>query len=209
MTLACTVVGSGIMATNLTNDVGVQLLINALATVFILFTLITIFAHYSGAHFNPAVTLSFLIRKNLDFQTAISYWASQIIGCGIGVLLANYMFNLPIVNLSTQTRSSTNLFLSEMIATAGLVLVIHLLVLQNKTSIIPTAVALWIGSAYFFTSSTSFANPAITIARSFSDTFAGISPDSVLMFIIFQILGTSVGLMLAYLFQSRTRSSSG
>lgn len=197
--LATTVVGSGIMATNLTNDAGVQLVINAIATVFILYTIISALAQISGAHFNPAVTLSFLIDKQIELKTALSYWFIQIFGCIAGVITANIMFNLKPIEISEQIRSGPNLLISEVVATTGLVLIIHLLIKQKRTSIIPACVALWIGSAYFFTASTSFANPAITVARSLTNSFAGISPSSVSLFIVSQLFGAFLGLLISWL----------
>ncbi|MFM1905434.1 MAG: hypothetical protein RIT32_230 [Actinomycetota bacterium] len=201
--LAGAVVGSGIMATNLSNDIGVQLFINAIATVFVLIALISVLVDISGAHFNPAVTLSLYLRKKISGVLAIFYAISQIIGMIIGVILANLMFELQAIEFSSRDRSGLNLFLAEVIATAGLILVIHLLIDQEKKSVIPTTVAVWIGSAYFFTSSTSFANPAITIARSLTDTFSGIAPSSISMFLLAQLVGVLFGLGIAKLLQNR------
>ena len=197
--LAATVVGSGIMATNLTGDTGIQLIINAIATVFVLYTIITIFSSISGAHFNPAVTLSFLIDKQIKLRVAITYWIIQILGCIAGVITANIMFNFQPIEISEQLRSGSNLLLSEVVATAGLVLLIHSLVQQKRNAVIPSCVALWIGAAYFFTASTSFANPAITIARSLTNSFAGISPNSISLFVLSQFVGALLGLMISRL----------
>ena len=191
------VVGSGIMATNLTEDVGIQLLINAFATFLILAVLIQMLAPMSGAHFNPAVTLVSLINKNISLATALTYVFTQIIGGFIGVALANIMFNLPIIGASTHSRTGINLLLGEVIATAGLILVIELVSKQMNGRYIPLAVAGWIGSAYFFTSSTSFANPALTLARAFSGTFAGIGINSVPGFVAAQFIGAVIGLAIA------------
>lgn len=201
--LAGAVVGSGIMATNLSNDVGVQLFINAIATVFILIVLISILIDISGAHFNPAVTLSLFLRKQISGLFAIAYALSQALGMIIGVILANLMFDLRAIEFSSQDRIGLNLFLAEVIATAGLILVIHLLIDQEKKSTIPVTVAVWIGSAYFFTSSTSFANPAITIARSLTDTFTGIAPRSISMFLLAQLVGVLIGLGTTELLRTR------
>jgi glycerol uptake facilitator-like aquaporin len=192
--LVCFVVGSGIMATNLSQDIGVQLLINAVSTVFGLMVLIQLLMPISGAHFNPVVTLINLIQKNVSISTFIKFSIVQTAGAITGAILANAMFNLALFETSTKIRSGSNLYLGEVIATAGLILVINLLVFQEKTALIPVMVASWIGSAYFFTSSTSFANPAVTVGRIFSESFAGIAPSSVLQFITAQIIGALLGL---------------
>ena len=192
--LVCIVVGSGIMATNLSQDIGVQLLINAVSTVFGLMVLIQLLMPISGAHFNPVVTLVNLIQKNVSISTFIKFSIVQTAGAITGAILANAMFNLALFETSTKIRSGSNLYLGEVIATAGLILVINLLVFQEKTALIPVMVASWIGSAYFFTSSTSFANPAVTVGRIFSESFAGIAPSSVLQFIAAQIIGALLGL---------------
>ena len=192
--LVCIVVGSGIMATNLSPDIGVQLLINAVSTVFGLMVLIQLLMPISGAHFNPVVTLVNLIQKNVSISTFIKFSIVQTAGAITGAILANAMFNLALFETSTKIRSGSNLYLGEVIATAGLILVINLLVSQEKTALIPVMVASWIGSAYFFTSSTSFANPAVTVGRIFSESFAGIGPSSVLQFIAAQIIGALLGL---------------
>jgi len=192
--LVCIVVGSGIMATNLSQDIGVQLLINAVSTVFGLMVLIQLLMPISGAHFNPVVTLVNLIQKNVSISTFIKFSIVQTAGAITGAILANAMFNLALFETSTKIRSGSNLYLGEVISTAGLILVINLLVSQEKTALIPVMVASWIGSAYFFTSSTSFANPAVTVGRIFSESFAGIAPSSVLQFIAAQIIGALLGL---------------
>jgi glycerol uptake facilitator-like aquaporin len=192
--LVCIVVGSGIMATNLSQDIGVQLLINTVSTVFGLMVLIQLLMPISGAHFNPVVTLINLIQKNVSISTFIKFSIVQTAGAITGAVLANAMFNLALFETSTKIRSGSNLYLGEVIATAGLILVINLLVSQDKTALIPVMVASWIGSAYFFTSSTSFANPAVTIGRIFSDSFAGIASGSVLQFMAAQIIGALLGL---------------
>lgn len=192
--LVAIVVGSGIMATDLTQDVGLQLLINTIATVFGLAVLILILAPISGAHFNPVVTLIDLIQGKSSILQFIQYVVAQICGAISGALLANAMFDHAIVETATKLRSGSNLYLAEIVATAGLILVINLLVAQKNLTVIPAAVAAWIGSAYFFTSSTSFANPAVTVGRTFSDSFAGIAPECVPQFIAAQILGALIGL---------------
>jgi glycerol uptake facilitator-like aquaporin len=192
--LVAIVVGSGIMATNLSEDIGVQLLINTISTVFGLYVLIQILGPISGAHFNPAVTLVDLIEKKLNLLTFIQYAVAQVIGAITGAALANAMFSHALFETATKSRSGGNLYLGEIVATAGLILLINLMVAQEKSALIPVTVAAWIGSAYFFTSSTSFANPAVTIGRIFSDSFAGIAPGCVSKFIAAQLLGALIGL---------------
>ena len=192
--LVAIVVGSGIMATDLTQDVGLQLLINTVATVFGLAVLILILAPISGAHFNPVVTLVDLIQGKSSFIQFLQYAVAQTAGAVTGAFLANAMFDQAIIQTATKLRSGSNLYLAEIVATAGLILVINLLVNQKNLTVIPAAVAAWIGSAYFFTSSTSFANPAVTFGRTFSDSFAGIAPECAPKFIAAQILGAIIGL---------------
>jgi glycerol uptake facilitator-like aquaporin len=192
--LVAIVVGSGIMATNLSEDIGVQLLINTISTVLGLYVLIQILGPISGAHFNPAVTLVDLIEKKLNLLTFIQYAVAQVIGAITGAVLANVMFSHALFETATKSRSGGNLYLGEIVATAGLILLINLMVAQEKSALISVTVAAWIGSAYFFTSSTSFANPAVTIGRIFSDSFAGIAPGCVTKFIAAQILGALIGL---------------
>jgi arsenate reductase len=188
--LIVAVIGSGIMAQRLSPaDVGLQLLENAAATAGALIGLILIFASVSGAHFNPVVTLLARLDGQLDTITSAGYMAAQTAGGCVGAMLANVMFDLPVVELSTKDRSSPNLWLSEVVATIGLLLVIHGCVRSGRASVVPFAVGLWIGGAYWFTSSTSFANPAVTVARMLSDTFAGIEPASAPMFIVAQLAG--------------------
>ena len=192
--LVAIVVGSGIMATDLTQDVGLQLLINTIATVFGLAVLILILAPISGAHFNPVVTLIDLIQGKSSVIQFLQFAVVQTAGAITGAFLANAMFNNEVIQTATKIRSGNNLYLAEIVATAGLILVINLLVSQKNLTVIPAAVAAWIGSAYFFTSSTSFANPAVTIGRTFSDSFAGIAPECAPKFIAAQILGAIIGL---------------
>ena len=192
--LVAIVVGSGIMATDLAQDVGLQLLINTIATVFGLGVLILILAPISGAHFNPVVTLVDLIQGKSSVIQFLQYAVVQTAGAVTGAFLANAMFDNAIIQTATKIRSGNNLYLAEIVATAGLILVINLLVSQKNLTVIPAAVAAWIGSAYFFTSSTSFANPAVTIGRTFSDSFAGIAPECAPKFIAAQILGAIIGL---------------
>ncbi len=202
LSLVAIVVGSGIMAAQLTQDVGVALLINTMSTVFGLVVLIQIIGPISGAHFNPVVTMVELIQQKVGFALFIQYVVAQVLGAICGAVLANAMFDKPLIEMSTKLRSGGNLYLGEIVATAGLILIINLLVHQEKLVLIPAMVAAWIGSAYFFTSSTSFANPAVTIGRSFSDSFAGISPECVPRFIAAQILGALIGLGLTKVFTS-------
>ena len=195
-TLVCVVVGSGIMGTNLSKDSGVALLINAFSTIFALALLILIIAPISGAHFNPAVTLVQVLRREMNAVEFLSFISAQIAGAISGAIIANVMFDLEAIQISTNERVSTGTLVGEVIATAGLITVIFVLVARSQDKLIPVAVAAWIGSAYFFTSSTSFANPAVTIGRVFSDTFAGINPVSVLPFIIAQLIGAMLGVAL-------------
>ena len=192
--LVAVVTGSGIMATNLSQDIGVELLINTVSTVFGLYVLIQILAPISGANFNPVVTMIDLIQNRITFVGFIQYAVAQILGAITGAALANSMYSHPLFETATNVRSGGNLYIGEIIATAGLIVIINLMIFQEKQSLIPVVVASWIGSAYFFTSSTSFANPAVTIGRAFSDSFAGIAPGCVTKFIAAQILGALLGL---------------
>jgi glycerol uptake facilitator-like aquaporin len=188
--LIIAVIGSGIMASRLSpDDVGLQLLENAAATAGALIGLILMFGAVSGAHFNPIVTLVDRLFGTISTRDTLLYAAAQTVGGCAGTILANLMFELDAVNVSTKTRSSGALWLSEVIATIGLLLVIHGCVRTGRSSAVPFAVGAWIGGAYWFTSSTSFANPAVTVARTLSDTFAGIKPASAPMFIAMQIVG--------------------
>ena len=194
--LVTVVVGSGIMGTNLSNDLGVALLINASSTIFALALLIYALAPISGAHFNPVVSLVELTQGRIRPLQAFVYVISQFAGAILGSVVANFMFDLPALQVSTHYRVTPGTFVGEVIATAGLVSVIGLLVSRNRQQLIPVAVAAWIGSAYFFTSSTAFANPAVTIGRIFTNTFAGIAPESVLPFIAAQVIGAILGMLL-------------
>ena len=201
--LVATVVGSGTMAQLLTRDIGIQLLINALATVFALGLLIYIFADISGSHFNPLVSLSEFIFKRLTLNELALYLFAQFVGGVIGTAIANSMFNRNILIASEFVRSGRGTWLGEVVATAGLLMLIHLLRIQRKSSSAPVIVSAWIGAAYFFTSSTSFANPAVTFARAWTDTFTGIAPQSVPLFIAFQCVGAIIGVALATLFTKK------
>ena len=196
-TLLLVVIGSGIMATNISSDVGVQLTINSAATGLMLYILITLLGPVSGAHFNPVVTAIQLYKKAISPSLAASYLVAQMVGAVMGVALANFIFNLPIIEISQKDRTGTELFVSEILATAGLVFIIFTAIAQKAEAKIPVLVGAYISAAYFFTSSTSFANPVVTVARTLSDSFAGIEPASVLPFIAAQILGALLGLALS------------
>ena len=204
-TLLLVVIGSGIMATNISKDVGVQLTINSAATGLILYILITLLGPISGAHFNPVVTAIQLFKKNIATSLAAAYLAAQLVGAVIGVALANFIFNLPIFEISQKDRTGAELFVSEVLATAGLVFIIFTAISQKSEAKIPALVGAYISAAYFFTSSTSFANPAVTVARTLSDTFAGIAPSSVLPFIVAQIIGAALGLALGLFLNSQKK----
>ncbi|TFH20801.1 MAG: aquaporin family protein [Acidimicrobiales bacterium] len=195
--LLAAVVGSGIMAESLTDDVGLQLLQNALATAGALVALILAFGAVSGAHFNPAVTITDRAFGGIDTPTAVWYVGAQSAGAIVGVMVANLMFDLDAVNWSTKDRSSLNLVFAEGVATLGLLLVIFGVVRSGRASTVAFAVGGYIAAAYYFTSSTSFANPAVTIARMFSDTFAGIEPASAPGFLAAQLvaIGLAIGLI--------------
>lgn len=205
-TLLLVVIGSGVMATNLSKDVGVQLTINSAATGLILYILITLLGPISGAHFNPVVTAIQLFKKNITASLAAAYLVAQFVGAVIGVALANFIFNLPIIEISQKDRTGTELFVSEILATAGLVFIIFTAIAQKCEAKIPVLVGAYISAAYFFTSSTSFANPAVTVARTLSDTFAGIAPRSVLPFIAAQIIGAALGLVLTTFINSPNKT---
>ncbi|AYG78087.1 Propanediol diffusion facilitator [Streptomyces hundungensis] len=199
--LVAVVVGSGIQATKLSQDVGVQLLANSLATVFGLGVLITLLGPVSGAHLNPAVTLAAWWTGRRDGEgpnlcEVFAYLPAQILGAIGGAVLADAMFAEPLVRWSTHDRWAPHLWLGEVVATAGLILLIFGLARVGRAHFAPVAVASYIGAAYWFTSSTSFANPAVTVGRAFTDTFAGIAPVSTLPFVAAQLLGLAVGVAL-------------
>lgn len=191
--LLISVVGSGIMAQTLSGDlIGLALLANAIATGCMLFAIITVLGPISGAHFNPAVTLAFLLRKEISAPEAAQYIGVQIIGAILGVWVAHMMFDLDILQTSTTMhRTGGAQWFAELIATFGLLFVIFGGV-RSRPEAIPSLVALYITGAYWFTASTSFANPAVTIARGFSDTFAGIYPGHIPMFILAQIAAVAL-----------------
>lgn len=190
--LLVAVIGSGIMATDLTDDVGLQLLQNAFATAGALIALILAFGAVSGAHFNPVVTLTDVLLGGMKTAVAVPYIAAQIAGGILGVISANIMFGLDAVSWSTTDRSAGRLVFSEAIATVGLLVIIFLVVRRGEPRSVAVAVGAYIAGAYYFTSSTSFANPAVTISRMFSDTFAGIEPASAPLFIASQLIAMMV-----------------
>jgi arsenate reductase len=195
--LVAIVVGSGIFAQRLSpRDEGLQLLQNSTATALGLMALILAFGSVSGAHFNPVVTLADRVLGGLDNTRAAVYVAAQMVGGCAGAIIANVMFDLPAVDWSSTSRNGGHLFLGEVVATFGLLTVIFGVVRSGRSSAAPFAVAGYIGAAYWFTSSTSFANPAVTLARMLSDTFAGIRPASVPAFLAAQLIGglAAVGL---------------
>ncbi|MFI6151685.1 aquaporin [Kitasatospora sp. NPDC051170] len=207
--LVAVVVGSGIQASKLTGDVGLQLLANSLATVFGLGVLIVLLGPVSGAHFNPAVTMAawWTGRRSGDgprLREVAAYVPAQVAGAIGGAVLADGMFAEPLVRWSVHARWSGHLWLGEVVATAGLVLLVFGLARVGRAHLAPVAVAAYIGAAYWFTSSTSFANPAVTIGRAFTDTFAGIAPASVLPFIAAQLVGLVVGIGLVAALFGRT-----
>ena len=185
------VVGSGIMGENLTENKAVVLLANSIATAFGLIVLIWTFGPYSGAHFNPVVSIVMMLLGKLTKQDMLFYVLCQLIGGVLGVILANMIFDLDIVSISDNRRLTSGIFISEIIATFGLLITI-LLVGKQKTEMVAPAVGLYIGAAYWFTSSTSFSNPAVTIARTLSNTFTGIIPSDVIPFIFAQLIGTLI-----------------
>ena len=200
MLLAATVIGSGIMAERLAGgNLAVALLANTGATVAVLATLIALLGPVSGAHFNPAVSLVEALRGKLTLRQTFAYAIVQIVGCYLGALLAHAMFELPLFQISAHLRTGPAQWLSEVVATAGLILVV---IGSSSPNDAAWRVSAWIGAAYWFTASTSFANPAITIARSLSNTFAGIAPAHVAGFIMSQLCGAVIGLLLARLLLS-------
>jgi glycerol uptake facilitator-like aquaporin len=194
--LVATVVGSGIMADRLTDDVALALLGNTLPTGAILVVLITILGPVSGAHFNPAVTLVFALRREIGANDAFGYVAAQIVGGIAGTLLAHAMFELPLFEISATVRSGPGQWLAEAVAAFGLIFTI-LAGLRSRPDAIPWLVGLYITAAYWFTASTSFANPAVAIARALSDTFAGIRPIDLPGFIIAELIGAVIALGVA------------
>jgi len=201
--LLATVVGSGIMAERLAGgNVALALLCNSLATGAILVVIILMFAPISGAHFNPAVSLAFVLRGELPWQTAAIYTACQIAGGVLGVWAAHLMFDLPVLQISIKIRTGFGQWFAEAVATFGLLLAIFGCAARAPAAI-PYAVGLYITAAYWFTASTSFANPAVTLARALSNTFAGIAPGGVMAFIVAQLLGMLVAVLIVRLLWPR------
>ena len=200
--LVTAVVGSGVMATSLSpGDAGVQLLENSIATAFALGALILIFGPVSGGHFNPVISIAdwYVGRRDrlgLTGRLLLGYVTAQTAGAIAGAVLANLMFALPAVELSGKDRAAAHLWLGEVVATAGLILLVFALARSGRAAVAPAAVGAYIGAAYWFTSSTSFANPAVTVGRAFTDTFAGIAPGSVPGFVVAQMIGLVAGLAL-------------
>ena len=193
--LAALVIGSGIAAHQLSpNDVGLQLFENAAATAVGLFAIILMFGPVSGGHFNPVVSLVDARFGGLSWRDAFAYMPAQIAGCSLGAIVANGMFALHAVSISTHHRASPAHLLGEVVATLGLLLVIFSLVRSHRATMAPAAVGAYIGAAYWFTSSTSFANPAITVGRMLSDTFAGIAPASVPAFVAAQLVAGALAI---------------
>ncbi len=194
--LAAVVIGSGIAAQHLSpGDTGLQLFENAAATAAGLFAIILMFGPVSGGHFNPVVSFVDAAFGGLSWRDALCYLPAQAAGCIGGAIVANVMFAEPVVSISTEHRASGPHFLSEIVATLGLLLVIFALARSGRSGTAPAAVGAYIGAAYFFTSSTSFANPAITLGRMFSNTFAGIAPSSAAVFIAAQVVGAGVAVL--------------
>lgn len=190
--LLCAVVGSGIMAERLAGgNVAIALLANTLATVFALYVLIEVFGPLSGAHFNPAVSAVMALRRELPATSLGVYVAAQLVGAMLGAWLANAMFDLRVLQWSTRTRSGWGQWLAELVATSGLVLVILRAPAQKAAAL----VACYIGAAYWFTASTSFANPAAVFGRMFSDTFAGIAPANAMGFVAAELAGAAIGVL--------------
>ena len=201
--LVAAVIGSAIMASALTQDTGVLLLANAIATGCALLTLITLFAPLSGAHFNPAVTLVMALRREIAVPTALAYVAAQCVGGVAGTLLTHAMFDLPLVQVSTHVRGGGGQFLAEVIATFGLILTI---LGGRHAANLPALIAAYITAAYWFTASTSFANPVMDLARALTDTPSGISPADAPAFLLAQILGAVLAALLgSWLFQDRAK----
>ena len=205
--LVATVVGSGIMAERLTDDVALQLLCNALPTGAILVVLITTLGPVSGAHFNPAVTLAFLIRREISGIRALAFALAQVAGGVAGTFLAHLMFAQPVIQASTTVRTGGAMWLAEAVAAFGLVLVI-LAGIRQRPEAVPWLVGLFIGAAYWFTSSTSFANPAVAIARGFTDSFSGIRPVDVPGFVAAELIGAvAASLFARWLFERDNASA--
>lgn len=194
--LLSAIVGSGVAAQRLSpHDVGIQLLENSTATAAALVAIILALGPVSGAHLNPAITFTDRLLGRMSTTAAAAYMAVQLAGAVSGVAIANLMFSLPPVEISTKVRFGPGLWLAEGLATFGLVLVVFSLARSGRSVLAAPAVGVYIGAAYWFTASTSFANPAVTLARTLTDTFAGIAPGSVLPFIAAQLVGTTLGVV--------------
>lgn len=191
--LVTAVVGSGIAGQRLSNDAGVQLLVNAFATAGVLAAVILAIGPLSGAHLNPVVSVVDAAFGGIAWRDVAAYVPAQVAGGCLGAVVANLMYGRAAVNLSHHARGGGGLLLGEVVATTGLLLVVFGVVRSGRGHVAPFAVAGYIGGAYFFTSSTSFANPAVTVARALSDTFAGIAPRSVAAFVAMQVVGGAVG----------------
>ena len=195
--LVTAIVGSGIMGSNLSGDLLVALIANALSTALALGLLILTLGTVSGAHFNPVVSMALAIDQRFKAASVAPYLVTQFAGAVAGAVLANVMFGSEAIQVSSKPMASEGAAIGEVVATAGLVFIILNLIQTKRTELIAVAVPAWIGSAYFFTSSTSFANPAVTVGRIFTDSFAGIGPQSVPSFVIAQLLGAALGIVLA------------
>lgn len=208
--LVAAVIGSGIAAARLSpGDVGLQLLENAAATAAALMAIILALGPVSGAHLNPVVTIADRVLGGVTTAEAALYVLAQVVGGALGAVVANVMFSLPAVELSTNARSGGGLWISEVVATFGLLLVIFGVVRSGRSSLAPFAVGTYIGGAYFFTASTSFANPAVTLARTLSDTFAGIAPGSVPSFVSAQVVGAALAVGATWLLYPGLRARAG
>lgn len=201
--LVATVIGSGIMGTNLSDDTLLVLLVNALATVFVLGILILTLGPVSGAHFNPLVTIALALTKQFPAKQIFPFVFVQVLGAIFGSVIANSMFSQAVFQISTKQRFEFGTGLGELVATFLLLFVILSLLRTDRSKLIALAVPAVIGAGYFFTSSTSFANPAVTIGRVFSDSFAGIAPESVAAFVAFQVVGAALALGLTQLLYSK------
>ena len=193
--LIVAVIGSGIMAERLTDIVALQLLCNAIATGGALVALILIFAPVSGASFNPVVGIVGVFTGEATMRDTALYAVAQTVGGCTGAITANLMFGLDAINVSQKVRSGSGILFSEVVATVGLLVVIYGTIRAQRAHLVPFTVAAWITGAYFFTSSTSLANPAVTVARSLSNTFAGIAPESVPMFVLMQLIGAMLAVL--------------
>lgn len=202
--IVAVVIGASHMAAALGAEPAIDLTMNALATAGALFVLISLFVSVSGSHFNPVVNFVLYLRSEIQAALAAGYIASQVLGAILGAVLANLMFGKDAIAISSVERSGAGIHLGEVIASFGLVLIILLLSQQGKSNLIPAAVPLWILAGYFFTSSTSFANPAVTIGRAFSDAGSSIAWQSVPMFIVTQVLGALIALGVATLLKPQT-----